>query len=122
MLLVGLGGYALARAILEAGEYPSGHGFCLDGKAYRAYHEAQATRPGTHLVVETRGGFVGPDIYYQVHLSQEFDERDHVKLTTRGVPLVVEKYLYERHMLRPLISHNGGPDKTSGYSFRFRKE
>ncbi len=107
------GGWAL---LLETGAYPSSHGFRVDGKAYRAYFAAQKIRPGTELVVETRASFVGPDWYMDIHLGNDFDPQDHVRHTTRGIPLVVEKYLDERRSLGPVITHDGRADKTTGYS------
>jgi hypothetical protein len=111
----------IRSAMLEAGTYSSPHGFTLDGKAYRAVQEAQQLQPGTHLRVATRRAMVGPDWHYEVTLAKDYDDRGFVKLETRGVPLEVTRYLYDRRMLSPTISHDGRADKSTGYTFRFRK-
>lgn len=101
--------------VLETGGYRSSHGFRLDGKAYRALQAAQAKKPGTHLVIKTRGALVGPDMYLESYLSEEFDPRDCEALTTRGQTIEIERYLYEQRVLRPVISHQGN-DCTTGYT------
>ncbi len=104
---------------LETGYYGESHGFRVDGSAIRAYQEAQETRPDTHLVVETHGAFVGPGHTLRVDLSKRFDPADHVQLETRGVPLVVEKHVYEKYqILKPIITHEGD-DPTKGYGMYF---
>ena len=122
LLLIGcvLGGgiYGLWQLMLETGAYPSSHGFHIDGKAYRALQEAQKTKPGTHLVVQTQGAMVGPEMYTELHLAETFDDKDFVRVSTRGMTLEVERYLYDHRVLQPVISHKG--DKpTTGYTLTF---
>jgi hypothetical protein len=117
-ILLLCGAFGLWQLMLETGQYPSSHGFRIDGAAYRAIQAAQKTHPGTHLVVETQGALVGPEMYMNIHLAREFDPRDCVQLTTRGLTIEVEHYLYEQRILRPVISHDGD-DPADGYTLTF---
>ncbi len=121
-LLILLGaGLGIRHLVLETGNYESGHGFRIDGKAYRAIQEAQKLKPGTHLVVQTQRSFVGPELYTEIHFAKEFRaDDDFVTITTRGVNIEVEQYLYERRVLWPIISHTGN-EPTTGYTLTYTR-
>jgi len=110
----------LAYLLHDSGYLHMRDGFRVDGKALRAYVEARRLKPESHLVLETRSSFVGPDMYTDIYIGSNFDPQEHVKLEVRGVTLVMSRYFYDLRTLDPVITHDGRQDKLTGYQVYYR--
>jgi hypothetical protein len=117
--LVIVGGVFVAREMMAES---SGQGFRVHSSAVRAYQEAQKTKPGSHLLLT---GYypTGGMVYLNADLSTHFDPKEHVKIKTRGVALVIENGIFHsQRVSHPVVMHDGGVDPTKGYSVRVWRE